>query len=38
MGEPAPGYQPLRRFDAPTSDHPEGFYRSPWTDPKNPRA
>jgi acetyl esterase/lipase len=38
MGEPAPGYQALRRFDAPTPDHPEGFYRSPWTDPKNPRS
>ena len=38
MGETNPEYQPLRRFDAPTPDHPEGFYRSPWTNPKNPRS
>jgi acetyl esterase/lipase len=38
MGEANPGYQPLRRSDAPTPDHPEGFYRSPWTNARNPRS
>jgi hypothetical protein len=38
MGEARPGYQPLRRIDAPTPDRPEDFYRSPWNSPRNPRA
>ncbi|HEX3888762.1 MAG TPA: alpha/beta hydrolase [Phenylobacterium sp.] len=38
MGDPGPGYQPLRRPDPPTPSHPESFYRSPWTNPKNPRS
>lgn len=38
MGDPTPGYQPLRRLDPPEPDHPEGFYRMPWTNPKNPRS
>lgn len=38
MGEESPGYQPLRSFDAPKPDHPEDFYRMPWTNAKNPRS
>ncbi|MBS0273116.1 MAG: hypothetical protein JSR55_01670 [Proteobacteria bacterium] len=38
MGEASPEYQPLRRSDTPKPDHPEDFYRQPWTNPKNPRS
>lgn len=38
MGEASLGYQPLRRSDAPKPDHPEDFYRMPWTNTKNPRS
>lgn len=36
MGDAAPGYQPLHRLSPPEPDQPEGFYRFPWSDPRNP--
>lgn len=38
MGDPSPGYQPLRRMTTPEPNHPESFYRSPWSDKRNPRS
>jgi hypothetical protein len=38
MGDANPGYQPLRRLDAPKPSRPEGVYRSPWSSARNPRG
>jgi pimeloyl-ACP methyl ester carboxylesterase len=38
MGEAGSGYQPLHRAQAPQPDHPESFYRFPWSDRRNPRS
>ncbi|MBX3483472.1 hypothetical protein [Phenylobacterium sp.] len=38
MGDPGPGYRPLRRVVAPEPGHPEDAYRYRWTNPQNPRS